>query len=147
MCVYSSALRRTSQERKKQKKKRRHKSVCNDICPPSLGLLEASFTSLLCVCGGGAGGGRRTPAVMDVTNALCSTIFFSVGGRFPAQVTATRPPHRRFFFVVFFYDALGRDPNHVNASQIIKGKGRVLFCYKVLGEMSSISLTPISFLA
>lgn len=135
--------------RKKQKKKRRHKSVCNDICPPSLGLLEASFTSLLCACVcGGRGRSKNTSSYGCYQRPLFHDFFFpQFGGGFRHK---WRPHDRHtddFFFVVFFYDALGRDPNHVNASQIIKGKGRVLFCYKVLGEMSSISLTPISFLA
>lgn len=106
--------------RKKQKKKRRHKSVCNDICPPSLGLLEASFTSLLCACVcGGRGRSKNTSSYGCYQRPLFHDFFFSVGGRFPAQVTATRPPHRRFFFCCFFLrrprprpESREREPNY-----------------------------------
>lgn len=104
MCVYSSALRRTSQERKKQKKKRRHKSVCNDICPPSLGLLEASFTSLLCACVcGGRGRSKNTSSYGCYQRPLFHDFFFSwgeVSGTSDGHTTAT--PTIFFVFLFFF---------------------------------------------
>lgn len=70
--------------RKKQKKKRRHKSVCNDICPPSLGLLEASFTSLLCACVcGGRGRSKNTSSYGCYQRPLFHDFFFpQFGGGF-----------------------------------------------------------------
>lgn len=89
--------------RKKQKKKRRHKSVCNDICPPSLGLLEASFTSLLCACVcGGRGRSKNTSSYGCYQRPLFHDFFFSwgeVSGTSDGHTTATPT----IFFLLFFF--------------------------------------------